>query len=147
VLAAQLVIEGALAMIRGEVKGKAPVEPAVVSPEERAKLGLPRDNLTLFYPAGESGVFLDMGGNTFTVWFTGEDCEKATSALHERLTRAFPKTRQLDDVPHPKNKHMRARVYRTELGDGRLAAISTSFSRLASGQEKFTVRVIAQQRR
>lgn len=145
-LAAQLVVEGALPIIRGDVKGKAPTEPVVLSVQDRAKLGRTGDGATLFYASGDSGVFFDAEPTSITVWFDGEDCDKATKSLHDRLMRAFPNAKQLDDVPHPKDKSKRARAYRVELGKGRLAMVKTSFTELSSGKERFTVEVDALQR-
>jgi hypothetical protein len=145
-LAAELIVQGCLPMIQGAAKGKAPIQPVVLSREERAKLGLTDDkSLTLFYAAGGEGVFFDGAANTFQVWFKGEDCEEATSALHTALMRAFPSAKQLDDVPHKEDKRMRARVYRVELGGGKLATISTSFGKTA-GKHTFHAEVKAFQR-
>lgn len=145
-LAAELVVDGCLRIIDGTVRGKTPVAPATLQPAERAKLGLPAGGVTLFYPAGEEGVFLDLERSEFSVWFTGGDCEAATAALHQKLMHAYPGAKQLDDVGHPLDNRMRARAYRVELGAGRLGAISTAFSMVA-GKHRFTARVIAQQRR
>lgn len=140
-LAAQLIVEGCLPIIQGKVEGKAPIPPIVLSREERAKLGLAdSSSLTLFYAAGEEGVFFDGAPNTFKIWFKGEDCEQATPALHTMLMRAFPSAEQLDDVPHPEDQRMRARVYRVELGGGKLATIRTSFGRSA-GKHSFVAEV------
>jgi hypothetical protein len=144
-LAASLIVEGCLPIIQGNVKGTTPIAPATLVEAERAKLGLAPGGMTLFYAAGEEGVFFDMSGNIFTVWFTGDDVIESTRLLHEALTRAFPKAKQLDEVKHKADSRMRARVYRVELGAGRLAAIETSFA-LAGGRHKFMARVIAQQR-
>jgi hypothetical protein len=141
-LAAQLIVEGCLPIIQGSVKGKAPVEPVVLSKEQRQKLGLNQpDSLTLFYPAGQEGVFFDGGANMFRIWFNGDDCEAATDALHRALMRAFPAAQQLDEVAHQEDPRMRARVYRVELGGGRLATISTSFGSAAPGRRKFIAEV------
>lgn len=145
-LAAQLIVEGCLPMIRGDVKGKAPIQPVVLTKEQRATLGLTEPNsLTLFYPAGEEGVFFDGAASTFRIWFKGEDCEAATPALHTMLMRAFPSAEQLDDVPHPQDQRMRARVYRVELGGGKLATINTSFGR-SGGKHTFMAEVKSLQR-
>lgn len=144
-LAAQLIVDGCLPIIQGTVKGKAPIEGVPLRPVERNKLGLTEQGLTVFYPAGKEGVFFDMGKNTFTVWFTGDDYEKAAPALHDALMRAFPSAKQLDDVPSKQNSKMRARVYRVELSGGRLAGIETSFWQ-ASGKTKFMAKVAAQKR-
>jgi|GEM_PF-1292821 len=145
-LAAQLIVEGCLPIIQGAARGNAAIKPVVLTRSERAKLNLKDDSLTLFYPAGDTGVFFDIKETEFNLWFEGGDCDRATSALHERLTKDFPAARQLDDVPHPRDQRMRARVYRVELGEGKLAAISTSFGRGRDGAVRFAVRVIAQQR-
>ena len=144
-LTALLIVEGCLPIIQGTVKGKTPIEPVPLMKAEREKLGLAEAGMTLFYPAGEEGVFFDMSGNSFTLWFAGEDVMEATRLLHDALMRAFPQTQQLDDVAHKADPRMRARAYRVELGEGRLAAIDTSFAP-AGGKHKFIARVIAQQR-
>lgn len=133
-------------MIRGDVKGKAPLAPVPLTPEERAKLKLAKGGITVFYPAQDEGVFFDMGGTHFTLWFTGGDVDRASLALDAALKRNFPKATQLDEVKHKRDARMCARVYRVELGQGRLAAISTSFSDLPDGRHKFAVHVQAQQR-
>lgn len=145
-LAAQLIVEGCLPIIQGTVKGEAPVKPMPLAMSERDKLGLEPGGLTLFYPAGEEGVFVDARADTFLVWFAGGDCANVTSVLHDALMRAFPAARQLDDVAHKIDSRMRARVYRVDLGGGRLAAIHTSFSDAGPGRYKFAARVVAQQR-
>jgi hypothetical protein len=146
-LAAQLIVEGCLPIIQGTVKGKAPIQPVPLTKEERDKLGLKEQGITVFYPAGGEGVFFDAGKSSFTVWFNGEDCERATATLHDALMRAFPNAKQLDDVAHKQDSRMRARVYRVDLGQGRLAAIETSFGQAAPGKHKFMARVIAQVRK
>ncbi len=133
-------------MIRGDVKGQSPVPPIPLTPEERARLNLTPDGVTTFFPAQDTGVFFDMARTSFNVWFAGGDIERATNALDAAVKRGFPQAKQLDDVAHKRNSKLRARVYRIELGNGRLAAISTSFTDLADGKHKFAVRVQAQQR-
>ncbi len=144
-LAAALIVEGCLPIIQGSVSGTTPIAPAPLVEAERKKLGLNEPGVTLFYPAGQEGVFFDATANVFTVWFSGEDVIETTRLLHEALMGAFPKAQQVDEVKHKADPRMRARVYRVELGQGRLAAIETSFG-LTSGGHKFTARVIAQQR-
>ncbi len=145
-LVATLVVEGCLPMIQGAALGKAPIEGLPVTPEERAKLKLDPQGLTVFYPAQDQGVFFDIMSTSFQLWFTGGDVERATNALDAALKRAYPQTQQLDDVPHQRDARMRARVYRVQLPAGRLAAISTSFADLRDGTHKFAVRIQAQQR-
>ena len=145
-LTATLVVEGCLPMIQGEVAGKAPIPGLPVTPEERAKLNLDPAGLTVFYPAQDEGVFFDMMNTSFQLWFAGGDIDRATNALDTALKRAFPKFQQLDDVPHQRDKRLRARVYRVQLQQGRLAAISTSFKDLKDGRRQFRVQIQAQAR-
>jgi hypothetical protein len=145
-VAAELVV-GCLPIIQGAPKGKAPVQPMVLTKEEKAKLGIVGgDHLTLFYPAGGDGVFFDGSANTFRIWFSGEDSAEVTNALHNALTRAFPAAQQLDDVAHKIDPRMRARAYRVELGGNKLATIRTSFADLGPGKHRFEAEVKSLQR-
>jgi hypothetical protein len=133
-------------MIQGTVKGTAPAPPVILTAEEREKLHLKEGGFTLFYPAGEAGVFFHANGNEFLVWFAGDDCDKVTEALHSKIRSDFPETRQLEEVRHPTEPSMRARAYHIELGGGRIADIETSFAQAKTGQHTFSARVIAQRR-
>lgn len=145
-LAAELVV-GAVAIIQGKPRGKTPIEPVALSEEEKMRMGIvDKDRLVLFYAAGGDGVFFDGAPNTFRIWFTGEDTAEATNALHAALTRAFPRAEQLDDVAHKIDPRMRARAYRVELGDGKLATINTSFADLGPGRHRFTADIKSLQR-
>lgn len=146
-LAAELIVEGCLPMIRGDVKGKTPIEPVVLQPEERAKLGLAAGGPTLFYPAGEEGVFFDIVGHTFNIWFSGKECEKITNLLHAKLMQAFPDAKQLDDVEFTENRHMHARVYTVDLGKGLVATVRTAFTRREELGFTFYARIDSLQRR
>lgn len=145
-LTAKLVVTGCLPIIQGDVKGQAGARPVVLTPAERDRLGLKPGGSTLFYAAGQEGVFMDMGPSEFALWFTGGECVTAANILHDALMRAFPQTKQLDDVPHKADSRMRARAYRVELKNGRLAGINTSFLSTAKGVPIFRVQIIAQQR-
>ncbi|MBY0562593.1 MAG: hypothetical protein K2P58_00305 [Hyphomonadaceae bacterium] len=144
-LAAEIVVDGCLRMIRGDVAGRTPAPPAQLTDDERALLGLEPGGNTLFYPAGQEGVFVDMHGSACDVWFFGDDVRAATKLLHERLAKAFPAAQQMDDVAHPTDPEMRARAYRIELPGMKLATISTSFSDVR-GRTMFKARVLAQRR-
>jgi hypothetical protein len=144
-VAARLVVEGCLPIIQDSVKNHAPQGGALLTPQDRQKLGLP-PGVTFFFAAGEEGVFFDLGQSEFHVWFAGDDYQSAGDALHAALLKAFPKSQQLDDVASPANPRLHARVYRVDLGNSRVAAVSTAYSMLPSGQHRFEARVIAQQR-
>lgn len=143
-LTAQLVVEGCLPMIKGDIKGAAPTTATRLTEEERHRLGLKPEGLTVFYPAGEEGVFMDLYATEIALWFIGDDYQNATNALHTALLRAFPKTTQLDDVTHSKDKRLHARTYRVELQPRRFAAIQTSFRETKSGAQQFTVQIKAE---
>lgn len=145
-LTATLVVEGCMPMIQGEITGKAPISGLPLTPEERTKLHLDPTGLTVFFPAQDEGVFFDMMSSSFQVWFAGGDVDRATDALDAALKRAFPKLLQLDDVPHQHDRRLRARAYRVQLPQGKLAAISTSFKDLTDGRRQFMVRIQAQVR-
>lgn len=145
-LTATLLVDGALPMIRGDVKGAAPVGGIPLTPEERAKAGQASRGATVFYPAQDEGVFFDLGETEFKLWFRGGDIERLTGALDAALKRAFPAVQLLDDVPHSQDPRMHARAYRVELGGGRLAGVSTAFTDLKDGRRSATVTVKAQQR-
>jgi hypothetical protein len=142
--AARLVVEGALAIIQDNVNNHAPEGGALVTPEQRQKLGL-APGLTFYFAAGGEGVFFDLGKSEFRVWFSGDDYQRASDALHGRLLQAFPRAEQLDDVASKTDPRLHARVYRVDLGNGRLAGVSTAYIASPSGM-KFEARVVAQQR-
>lgn len=146
-LAATLIVEGCLPMIAGNVQGKAPIAPVHVHKETREKMGIKGTGVLLFYAAGDEGVYFDTGKTEFKLWFEGKDTPFATPLLHDLLMKAFPQAQQLDDVAHPADPRMRARVYRVDLGNGRLAAIETSFDVSGTGKNRFVAKIIAQQRR
>lgn len=145
-LVATLVVDGALAMIAGKVKGTAPVEGRALQPGERDRLGLKPGGLAIFYPAGEEGVFFDMNGSEATIFYNGGDCEQGIATFEAALKVAHPNTRYLGEVPNPNSAMMRSRGYEVDLGQGRLATIDASFPAGPGGQRQFAVRVFAKKR-
>jgi hypothetical protein len=142
-----LVIDGALGMASGTVQGKAPVEGVLLSPEEREKLGVPKDRMVLFYPAEADGVFFEMDGATATVYFRGGECGSALAVFERALKRAYPAAKQIDDTANALSANLRSRGYEIDFGNGKLAAIDIAYPTAGKNGQQFAVRVFAQQRR
>lgn len=145
-LAATLAVDGALAMIAGKVQGKAPVEGVPLQPEERRKLALSPQGLTVFYAAGEDGVFFDMADDKATIWYNGGDCDQGIGAFENNLKQAYPATKYLGETPNPSDATMRSRGYEVDLGQGRLAVIDATFPASATSKRQFALRVFAKKR-
>ena len=146
-LLSALVIDGALATVGGTVRGKAPVEPVVLSPEEHQRIGVPADRLVLFYPAEDDGVFFDVGGSTATIYFRGGDCGSALQVFEQALKRAYPSAKQLDDAVNALSPEMRSRAYEVDLGQNKLAVVDVAYPAPGKSGRQFAVRVFAHQRR
>ena len=144
-LAATLV-EGCLANAAGAARGAAPIQPAVLTELERADIGLKQGGHTLFYPLPPTGVFVDLAGAAATVWFNQADADRALDAVEQAMKRAFPRTRQLDDIAHPSDRGIRARGYEIDLGNGRMASVVIEYPERGAPPVRFSTRVLAQQR-
>jgi len=145
-LAATLFVDGCLANVAGNVRGAAPIEPVVLTELERNDIGLKQGGHTLFYPLPPSGVFVDLDGATATVWFNQADANRALDVVEPAMKRAFPRTRQLDDMAHPKDHGIRARGYEIDFGNGRMASVVIEYPERGAPPARFSMRVLAQQR-
>jgi hypothetical protein len=143
-VAAKLV-EGCLAHIAGNVQGKMPISPAPVTELERASVGLKQTGQTMFYPLGDSGVFIDLDGAIVTIWYVGGDYDRGLQAL-EGVLKAGHKVKQLKDDAAGVPKQ-RIRSYEVELGGKRLAHVVADYAERGAQQERFRVRIVAQVRK
>jgi len=143
-LAAQLV-EGCLAHIGGNLQGKIPIEPIPATELERAGVGLQQGGQTLFYPLGDSGVFIDLNGAVATVWYTNGDYDRGLETLEATL-KSTRKLKQLSDDSAGVPRH-RTRSYEIELGGKRLAHVMVDYAERGAQPERFRVRIIAQVRK
>lgn len=146
-LATKLLVEGCLAHIAGNVQGKMPIEPVILTELERADAGLPQRGHTLFYPLPPTGVFFDMAGTQATVWFTEADYDRALDTFEAALKRAYPKARQLKESAHPRDAGVRLRSYEVDLGASRLALIDVEFAQRGAAAKRFIARVFPQARK
>ena len=146
-LAAKLVVEGCLATVAGTVQGKVPVEGMPVTELERADLGLSQGGKTAFYPLGQSGVFLDLSGTSASVFYSGQDFDRALPALDSALKRAYPNAKQTKDTPHPRKKDNRFRSYEIDFGNGKLAVVEVDAAEKAAREHTFVVRIAPMARR
>lgn len=144
-LATKLIVQGCMAHIAGAVQGKMPVAPVPLTELERVDIGLKQGGQTLFYPLPPTGVFFDLHGPIATVWYMEADSDRALGALEAEMKRAYPKTQQLKDEPHPTDSRMRVRSYQVDFGNSRLALVEAEYP--AKGAVRFTTRVVAQARR
>lgn len=145
-LAATLFVDGCLANAAGAARGAVPIQPAVLTELERADIGLKQGGQTLFYPLPPTGVFVDLDGATATVWFNQADADRALDVVEQAMKRAYPRTRQLDDIAHPKDHGVRARGYDIDFGNGRMASVVIEYPERGAPPARFSSRVLAQQR-
>lgn len=143
-IAAKLV-EGCLAHIAGNVQGKMPITPTQVTELQRADVGLKQGGQTLFYPIGDTGVYIDLTGATATVWYMRGDFDRGLQALEELLKKGH-KTKQLKDEAGGGPKQ-RTRSYEVDLGNKRLAYVVAEYAERGAQTERFLVRVGAQVRK
>ncbi|HYD89703.1 MAG TPA: hypothetical protein VEA80_19635 [Vitreimonas sp.] len=146
-LAAKLVVEGALANIAGNVQGKMPIQPIVLTELERSDIKLSQGGTTLFFPLPPTGVFFDMNGPRAMVWYTDNDFTRGLETLDAAMKAAFPKTKQLKDSASPTEKGVRVRSYEIDFGNKRLALVEVEHATANADVKKFMVRVTAQTRK
>ncbi|MDZ4691223.1 hypothetical protein [Terricaulis sp.] len=146
-LAAKLVVEGSLASIAGNVQGKMPIAPIVLSELERADIKLQQGGTTLFYPLPPTGVFFDMHGAQAVVWFTEADYTRGLQTLEAAMKAAFPRTRQLSDEASPQEKDVRVRSFEVDFGNSRLALVNAEYGGARAESKRFIVRIVAQVRK
>lgn len=144
-LAAQLVADGALAIAQGKLPAKMPVEALVLSDKERARIAAKAGELAVFYPVGETGVFLEMGGPIARVWYEGIDATGAIDTLDRALKKS--KASKTSEGPHPELKGMKVRQYRVALDAKRFVDIKATYSVAKSVKQAFIVQLFAQEKR
>jgi len=147
-LATKLVVEGSLANIAGNVQGKLPIEPVILTELERADIKLSQGGTTLFYPLPPTGVFFDMHGPRASIWFVDADYNRALETLDAAMKKAFPRTKQLKDGSSPTERDVRTRSYEVDFGNGRLALVDVQYvGGAAATPKRFIVNVTAQARK
>lgn len=142
-VAAKLAIEGIVAGLAGTVKGQLGITPKPIVGAERADLGLADVGDTLFYPVGESGVFLHADGPFTTIWYGGADCASAITGFDAALKRNQPKAKQVSDNPHKSEAGFNQRTYDVQLANDKLAVVEAIYPVGRVENPKFMVRVTA----
>ena len=145
--AAKLVLEGCLPIVAGKPLSKMPIEALPLQREELQRLGLDPAGLAVFYPLGETGVFLYMQGSNARVWFSEADCDTALKTFERALTRAHPKAKFTQQIKHPEERGMSARLCRLELDKKHLADIVVTYPTDRAAKQQFLVHVQALERR
>lgn len=144
-LAAQLVAEGALAIAKGQLPAKMPVEAVVLTAEERKRIAANPGELAVFYPVGETGVFLELGGSVSRVWYEGIDAVGAIDTLDRALSKA--KASRLSDAAHEKLQGMKRREYRVDLDAKHFVKVTATYPATKNVKQAFVVQLFAQERR
>jgi hypothetical protein len=145
-LAAMLVAEGCLPMAQGKQPAKMPVEALPLQNEERERIQARPDGLAVFYPVGETGVFMEFGGNSASVWYEQVDCEGAVATLEQALNRAAPSVRFEKEAPHPDVSGMNVRFYRLETDSKRFVKIEVVHPVSREARQRFVVNLHALER-
>lgn len=141
-LAAQIIVEGALGVFTGGLKGQLPIKPVVLTDDEAQALGLPPDGTVLYYPLGDKGVFFDTLGSRMVVWYSGADADRAPAVFDAELRRKYPATKQVIDAAHPSESDLRIRAYDVKLADGVMATIEVSYTKPNVRPAKFSALVV-----
>jgi len=142
-LAAKLLVEASLNRIAGRESGKLPVEGARLEEAKRAELGREPGGLTVFYPLGDGGVYMDFHDTATTIWFNGADSSDARIRVEDELKQAYPEFVVRSDQPDPRNEKMRLRAYDIGLGNGRAAAVDIAYPGPGANPRGFVARVLA----
>lgn len=142
-LAIKLVVEGGLRIAQGKTPSEMPVKAVPLTAEEREKAGANPDALVVFYPVGDTGVFMQMHGNHMRVWYAGEDCDGVVAALEQAIQRAYPGATFQDEQPHLVAHGTNVRLYRVPLDAKHFAKIEVTFPIDRRVKQRFIVRIHA----
>lgn len=140
--AAKLIVEGSLDRLAGKAEWKFEDEGMRLSDEQRAGLGRDKGGITLFYPVGETGVFIDFHGAATSVWFSEADSSEALNEFEKALKKNYPMARQEEDKPHPTDEWTRQRSYDVPLGNDRVAVVDVAYPAPGSVPRGFLARVL-----
>ena len=140
-IAAKLIVEAAVGVIAGTVSGQLGIAPIVLSERQLRDLGLPPDGTTMFYPAGDSGVFFDADEARLTIWFDGPDAARALGVVEAALKKGYPQAKQAKDEPDEREPGLRVRSYDLRFDNGRLATIDLGYPPAGAREAKFVAQV------
>lgn len=141
-LAAALVVDTCVPIVRGDWNKETPVQGVELLPEQRARLGLPADGLATVYEIGDAQVFMHFVGPTATVLYTRGDTDKGLSTIDAALKKAHPALKQISDADHPRGGAKKLRVYEGDLTPDRHCTVEIDYP-ASGGESKIVVRVTA----
>lgn len=142
-MAIKLVVEGGLRIVHGQNPSKMPVEGVPLTTEEKTKAGANPKALVVFYPVGETGVFMQMHANNMRVWYNDADCDGVVAALEQAIHRAYPGASFVDEQPHLSAHGINVRLYRVPIDDKRYADVEAAFPIDRRVRQQFVVRIHA----
>lgn len=145
-LAAALVVDTCVPIVKGDWNKKASVQGVELLPDQRARLGFPADGLATVYEIGDAQVFMHFLGPTATVLYTRGDTDKGVSTIDAALKKAYPTLKQMRDIDHPRGGKKKLRVYEGDLSADRHCTVEVDYP-AAGGDPKVVVRITAYQRR
>jgi hypothetical protein len=140
---AKLVSEGVLPIVQGKLPAKLPVEALPLKDEEKKRIGAAPKALVVFYPIGDTGVFLQIGPSRAAVWYEGVNCEGALLTLERALKRAHPQVAFVDGVLHPETPDMSVRLYRLDIDAKHFADIEVMYPSNNNVHQRFVVHLAA----
>jgi hypothetical protein len=140
-LAIKLVVDGALRMAQGKDPAQMPVTGMPLDKAQKAKAGAAPGALAVLYPVGEDGVFMQMHGNHFRVWYAGQNCDGVVAALEQAIKRAFPKATFRDEQPHPEVRGFNQRFYDVPFDAKHFASVEATYPIDRTIAQRFVVRV------
>jgi hypothetical protein len=145
-MAIKLVVEGALRIVRGQKPAQMPIEALPLTDEEKEKAGANPKALVVFYPVGDTGVFLQMLGHQARVWFTGADCDGVVAKLEQAINTAYPGSTFNEEKPHMFAPKTNVRLYNVPVDDKRFATVEATYPIDREAKQQFAVRVYALER-
>lgn len=143
---AMLVADGCLPIVKGKLPTKMPVEAVVLDHAHREKLEIPPGALAVFYPVGETGVFMQMHGSHARIWYTGIDTDGALATFESELHRAHPSAVFVEQGPHPEVPGSNVRVYRLDIDPTHFVEIEATYPIDRRVNQQFIVRLHGRQR-
>jgi hypothetical protein len=146
-IAAKLVVEAAVGVIAGNVRGQLGIAPVVLSERQCLEMGLPPGSNTMFYPVGDSGVFFDIDEARMTIWYEGADAPRGLAAVETALKRAYPQAKQAKDEPDDREEGLRVRSYDVRFDNGRLATVDIGYPQAGARDPKFVTQVTGMERK
>ena len=145
-LLATLVAEGCLRIVRGQMPEKMPVEAIVLDEQHRKKLDIPTGALAVFYPVGETGVFMQMHGAHARIWYMGVDTDGALATFERELHRAHPAATFTVQRSHPDVPGMNVRTYQVEVDATHFVSVEVTYPIDSQMKQQFIVRLHGRQR-